>query len=193
MYVPSDDIVPIGNVQPDWIGGLGNSVTFKNWNLYFLFDVRMGGQIFFTSYMWGMYSGMLEETVENNIREDGIVLDGVMEDPNNPGTYVPNDVNLSAEAYGLNHYFVNAMNVFDADYIKLRELTLTYTFSDSFLEKTPFTNLRVGVFGRNLWTFATDIEHFDPEHVTNAGNIQGIEGAQVPNTTSVGVNLGINF
>ncbi len=193
MYVRSDDIVPIGNVQPDWTGGIANSFTYKNWNLYFLFDMRFGGQVFYTSYMWGMYSGMLEETVEDGIREDGIVLEGVMEDPDNPGTYITNTHVAGAETYGLNHYYVNAMNVFDGDYVKLRELSLSYTLPNKALENTPFTNLRIAFIARNLWTFGTDIEHFDPEHATNAGNVQGIEGAQVPSTKSFGLNLNVNF
>ncbi|MCD4732188.1 MAG: SusC/RagA family TonB-linked outer membrane protein [Bacteroidales bacterium] len=193
MYTRSDEIVPIGTVQPDWTGGIANSFTFKNWNLYFLFDMRQGGQVFYTSYMWGMYSGMLEETVEDNIREDGIVLEGVMEDPNNPGTYITNTTVLDAETYGLNHYYVNAMNVFDADFIKLRELSLSYTLPNKVLENTPFTRLRIAFIARNLWTFGTDIKHFDPEHVTNSGNVQGIEGAQVPSTKSYGINLNIGF
>ncbi len=193
MYTRSDEIVPIGTVQPDWTGGLANSFTYKNWNLYFLFDMRQGGQVFYTSYMWGMYSGMLEETVEDNIREDGIVLEGVMEDPNNPGTYITNTTVLDAGTYGLNHYYVNSMNVFDADYIKLRELSLAYTLPNKVLENTPFTNLRIAFIARNLWTFGTDIKHFDPEHVTNSGNVQGIEGGQVPSTKSYGLNLNVNF
>ncbi len=194
MYATSEEIVPIGNVMPDWTGGIANNFTFfKNWDLYFLFDFRKGGDMFFTSYMWGMYSGMLEETVADGIRENGIVLDGVMEDPNNPGSFSTNDQVLDAGSYGLNHYFCNAMNVFETTYGKLRELTISYTFPNSMMEKTRIRNLRISLIGRNLWTFATDIRHFDPEWVTNSGNVQGIEGGQVPSTTSYGVNLSINF
>jgi outer membrane receptor protein involved in Fe transport len=194
MYATSEEIVPIGNVMPDWTGGIANTFTFfKNWDLYFLFDFRQGGDMFFTSYMWGMYSGMLEETVADGIRENGIVLDGVMEDPNNPGSFITNDQALDAGSYGLNHYFCNAMNVFETTYGKLREMTISYTFPNSMMEKTRIRNLRISLIGRNLWTFATDIRHFDPEWVTNSGNVQGIEGGQIPSTTSYGVNVSINF
>jgi hypothetical protein len=136
---------------------------------------------------------MLEETVADNIRTDGIVLDGVMEDPNNPGSYITNTQVLDAESYGLNHYFTNSMNVFKTTYGKLRELSISYTFSNSLLENTRIRNIKIALIGRNLWTFATDTRHFDPEWVTNSGNVQGIEGAQVPSTTSFGVNLSLNF
>jgi TonB-linked SusC/RagA family outer membrane protein len=194
MYATSDDIVPLGSVMPDWTGGISSVFTiFKNWDLYVLFDFRKGGDMFFTSYMWGMYSGMLEETVADNIRTDGIVLEGVMEDPANPGTYIPNTTVLDAESYGLNHYFVNAMPVFETTYGKLRELSVSYTFPNKWMDKTRIRDLKISLIGRNLWTFATDIRHFDPEWVTNSGNVQGIEGARVPSTTSYGVNLSVNF
>ena len=193
MYERSSEVVPLGNVMPNYTGGVNNSLTWKNINLSFLFDFRNGGQIFSTSYMFGMYSGMLEETIENNIREDGIILEGVMEDPDNPGSYITNTQVCSAELYGLNHYFVAAMDVFDCDYIKLRELSLSYTLPDNLLKKVPFENVRIAFIARNLWTFGTAIKHFDPEQATNSGNIQGIEGAQLPSTRTWGFNLSFNL
>ncbi|MCD4747400.1 MAG: SusC/RagA family TonB-linked outer membrane protein, partial [Bacteroidales bacterium] len=192
-YDRTTDTEPLGNVMPDWTGGINNSFTYKNINLSFLIDIRKGGQFFSTSYMWGMYSGMIEKTVENNIREDGIVLDGVMEDPNNPGTYITNTIVCDAANYGLAHYYVHAMDVFDADYIKLRELTLGYTLPNSMLKKVPFSNIRISFVARNLFTWGTAVKGIDPDFATNAGNIQGIEGAQVPSTRSFGFNLSFNL
>ena len=192
-YDRTVDTEPLGNVMPDWTGGINNSFTYKNINLSFLIDIRKGGQFFSTSYMWGMYSGMLEKTVANNIREDGIVLDGVMEDPNNPGTYITNTIVCDAGNYGLAHYYVHAMDVFDADYVKLRELTLGYTLPNSMLKKVPFSNIRISFVARNLFTWGTAVKGIDPDFATNAGNTQGIEGAQVPSIKSFGFNLSFNL
>jgi TonB-linked SusC/RagA family outer membrane protein len=193
MYESSEKVVPLGNVQPDWIGGVGNSLSYKNYSLSFLFDFRKGGDIFSTSYMWGVYSGILEESTDNNIREDGIVLEGLMEDPNTPGTYITNDQNIDANTYGLNHYYVGAMNIFKTDFIKLREVSLTYKFPQKWVSKTPFQNIVFSLYGRNLFVFATDLKHIDPEHVISTNNIQGIEGAQLPSTRSFGFNLSVNL
>jgi TonB-linked SusC/RagA family outer membrane protein len=192
-YDRTTDTEPLGNVMPDWTGGVNNSFTYKNINLSFLIDIRKGGQFFSTSYMWGMYSGMIEKTVENNIREDGIVLDGVMEDPNNPGQYITNTIVCDVNNYGLAHYYVHAMDVFDADYIKLRELTLGYTLPNSMLKKVPFSNIRISFVARNLFTWGTAVKGIDPDFATNAGNTQGIEGAQVPSIKSFGFNLSFNL
>jgi hypothetical protein len=83
--------------------------------------------------------------------------------------------------------------MFQTTYAKLREVTVSYTFPNDMLEKTRIRNIRIALIGRNLWTFMTDINHFDPEWVTNSGNVQGIEGGQIPSTTSFGVNLSLNF
>ncbi len=192
MYARTSDVVVLGNVMPDYTGGLGNTFNYKNISLSVLFDFRQGGDLFSTSYLWGMYSGMIEETVENNIREDGIVLEGVMEDPENPGTYIPNTQVTDVNTYGLNHYFNAEMNIFDASFIKLRELSLTYRLPSNVLKKLPFENIAITLIGRNLFVWS-DMEHIDPEHVVSANNVQGIEGAQVPPIRSFGFNLSFNL
>jgi len=75
----------------------------------------------------------------------------------------------------------------------LREVSLTYNFPEKWVTKTPFENVSLTLYGRNLLVFATDIEHIDPEHVISADNIQGIEGAQLPATRSFGFNLSVNL
>ena len=149
--------------------------------------------------MWGLYSGMFEETAGNNElgnpkRDDpddggGILLDGVMDDGS--GNYVTNTERVDLNTWGLYHYFVPAANVIDADYIKLREVRLGYTLPAKITG--PIESLRIAVVGRNLATWGTAIKHIDPAHATNASNVQGIEGAQVPPVRSVGVNLSFVF
>ncbi len=193
MYQRTADVVPLADVYPDWIGGLGSTLTYKNLSFSFLFDARWGGHLFSTSYMWGMYSGMIEESVENNLREEGIVLEGVMEDPNNPGTYITNTQVTDANTYGLNHYYVSSLDIFETTYVKWREASLTYRFPQKWIDKTPFGNVSLSFIGRNLWIWAKDLPHIDPEHAINAGNIQGIEGGQVPPVRSFGFNLNVTL
>ena len=199
IWVPSDGIEVLGTVMADWTGGLSNTFSYKGLDLSFLIDVQKGGSLFSTSYMFGMYSGMLEETaglneLGNPKRDDpadggGILLEGVMDD--GTGNYIPNDVRIDIGTYGSYHYVIPAANVFDADYYKLREVRLGYTLPNKFTG--PVESLRIALVGRNLLTWGTAIEHIDPAHATNTSNVQGIEGAQVPPVRSVGVNVSFNF
>lgn len=203
VYAATRDIVPIGSTLPDYTAGLRNSFQYKNIDLSFLLGISKGGKYFSTSHMWGMYTGMLEETVANNIREDGIILDGVNGTVtyNDDGSYTVTDTSanetvISAQTYGNAHYgglgTPDAQNIFDADYIKLRELTLGYTFSNKIFDF--FESARISFFGRNLFIWGLDYDGIDPETVsTGSGNIQGLEGGLQPSTRSYGMNVQLSF
>lgn len=141
--------------------------------------------------MWGMYSGMLNKTADNGIRENGIILPGVISD--GTGGYKANDIVLSAQDYTANHYNrVDAANVFDASYWKLREITLGYTLPKKLLGDT-ISDVTFTAFARNLftWRLAWDI---DPETASySSGNVQGIEGGSLPSTRTYGINVQFKF
>ncbi|MDO6818739.1 SusC/RagA family TonB-linked outer membrane protein [Zobellia sp. 1_MG-2023] len=203
MYAATRDLVPLGSVLPDYTAGIRNSLRYKNLDLTFLVETSQGGSYFSTSHQWGMYSGMLQATVDNNIREDGIVLNGVTGtityDDN--GNYTvsntaTNTQNIDGQTYGTMHYGGNgtpdAQNVFDADFVKLREIALGYTFQKDFLK--IFDSARISVFGRNLFTWGLDYDGIDPETVsTGSGNVQGLEGGLQPSLRSYGMNLKLSF
>ncbi|MCK5788875.1 MAG: SusC/RagA family TonB-linked outer membrane protein, partial [Chlamydiia bacterium] len=159
-----------------------------------LIDISQGGVYYSLSNMWGMYSGMLDATTTptsggNTIREDGLVLDGVAPD----GT--PNTVNISGAGYAHRFYHgygtPSATSVFDADFIKLREVHLGYTLP----KVTEFIqSIKLSVYGRNLATWGLDNKGIDPESiVSGSGNIQGLEGGLVPPTRSYGFNVILTF
>ena len=186
-YLYTDNNVNLGKIFPNFTGGWSNNFRYRNIDLSVLLDFSKGGHYFSTSYMWGMYSGMLEETAANNIREDGIILKGVKQDGS------PNDVAISAEDYGYYHYVgPAAQSVFKSDYVKLREINVGYTFPlkrDAFLQ-----SLRISAYGRNLAVLGPDTKHFDPEMiVSSSGNIQGIEGGAIPSVANYGINISVNF
>ncbi|MBP1616768.1 MAG: SusC/RagA family TonB-linked outer membrane protein [Bacteroidetes bacterium] len=186
-YEYTSDNENLGSIYPDFTGGFSNSFRYKNLDLSVLLDFSKGGHYFSTSYMWGMYSGMLEETAANNVREDGIILDGVQED----GT--KNTVVLDGQAWGEAHYSgPAAQSVFRSDYVKLREINMGYNVP---LKSGAFVrSLRVSAYGRNLAVWGPDTKHFDPEMVvTGSGNIQGIEGGALPSVASFGLNVSLKF
>ncbi len=193
--------VPLGSVLPDYNMSFSTGVSYKGLHLSALLDVQKGGHFFSTSYMWGWYSGMVKETADNNIREEGYLYpnsvtgDVVYDDK---GNYTVKNVKPNETPAGFNpkrysHYYgPDAQNVFDASYIKLREVKLSYRIPRKFIG--PFQSLTVSAWGRNLGVWGLDSEHFDPEAiVTSSGNVQGIEGAALPSLKSYGFDLSFSF
>lgn len=200
-YMETPNVENLGSVLPDFKMGFRNSFEYKGINLGILIDWQKGGKYRSLTNLWGHYSGILEETAVGNIREEGIVLDGVTGDVtfNDDGTYeVTNTANneqvISAQQYGTDFYLRNdAQNVFDADYVKLREITLGYTLPGEWLGDTV-NNVTISAFGRNLLAWGLDNDNFDPEAATSgSGNIQGSEGGALPSTRTYGLNLQLKF
>lgn len=199
-YVATRDLVPLGSVNPDFSLGLRNSFKYKNFDLGVLIEMSKGGKYYSTTHQWGMYSGMLYETAANNVRENGIILPGVTgtvtyEDD---GKYsvtntAPNTKSIKASSWGTGHYnTVDAQNVFDSDYYKIREISLGYTLKNGIFN--IFDNARISIFGRNLYTWGLDYDGIDPETVSaGSGNIQGLEGGLQPSVRSFGMNLNLSF
>lgn len=219
-YIQNPAIQTIGNIMPKWIGGVNNTFTYKNLSVGFLIDMRRGGDLFSTSYMWGLYSGLLDETVtgykylneatrNQDVREKGGVLDGVLAEVDANGDVVYNDdgspkatttannVNLPALAIMQDNgaYFASGKQaVFNGGFIKLREARINYTLPNKwFGAKCPLKDVSLAVVGRNLWIIQKYTRHIDPDNAFSAGNVQGIEGAQLPSTRSVGFTLGAKF
>jgi TonB-linked SusC/RagA family outer membrane protein len=203
------DVEVLGSVMPDFSMGVINSFKFKNFDLSGLIDIQKGGQYFSASNLCGMYSGLLKESVWHNgvgIRENGIVLEGVYgtlggdgniqysdADGNLSATPVKNSTSITANRYGTDFYHkATAQNIFDATYIKLRELSLGYSVPASYVG--DIKGLRISVFGRNLAIWGLDNKNIDPETaVTSSQNIQGIEGSALPSTRTYGLNVKLNF
>ena len=187
LYIATDGNEVIGHIFPDFTGGWSNNFRYKNFDLGFQLDFSKGGQYYSTTYLWGNYCGMFEETAANNVRETGIVSEGYTMD----GT--PNTTVVAARDYFENFYSgPAAQNLLKSDYLKLREVSLGYTFN---LKPEWFVkSLRLSAFGRNLAVWGPDVKHFDPEMiVTGSGNIQGIEGGATPMVTTYGFTVNMKF
>lgn len=187
LYLATDGNENIGSIYPDFTGGWSNTFKMGNFDLGVLLDFSKGGHYFSTSYMHGMYSGMLEESAANNIREKGILLDGVIDENGTRNTTV-----ADGQKYSMDFYTgPAAQSVFKSDYIKLREINIGYTvpLKDKFVKY-----LRVSAYGRNLGVWGPDTKHFDPEMiVTGSGNVQGIEGGAIPSVANFGASINIKF
>ena len=188
LYLSTDGNENLGSIFPDFTGGWSNTFKWGNLDLSILLDFSKGGHYFSTSYMWGMYSGMLEESAANGIRENGILLSGVIDENGTKNTTVADGQEYCEDFYT----GPAAQSVFKSDYFKLREVNIGYTFS---LNKNAFVKyLRVAAYGRNLAVWGPHTKHFDPEMmVTSSGNIQGIEGGAIPSVANYGASVSIRF
>ena len=182
----------LGNIQPDWTGGINNTITYKGISASFLIDAKMGGELHSMTTTWGRYAGILEETLDG--RETGVIGDGVID--NGDGTYRTNDVVVTAEAFNKSAYSNDNVEsaVFDASYIKLRQATLGYTLPKKLLSNLPIRDLSVSIVGRNLALLYSQMPHIDPETAFSSANgEQGQEFGQLPSTRSIGFNINFKF
>jgi len=177
----------LGSTIADFTGGLRNTFTYKGISLSALVDFQGGGVIHSTSLQWAKYSGMLPETAEGTIREDGFVVPGVTESGEENTTVV------GAQQYYQSVWSIAEPNVFSAEFIKLRELTVGYTLPNSLLGNLPFRDVSVNFIGRNLAILHSKLPYLDPQGVNGAGNIQGLENAQIPTSRSLGFDIGFKF
>jgi TonB-linked SusC/RagA family outer membrane protein len=198
FYVPTATPVALGSVLADFTGGATTSLTYKNISLSILVDYQSGGNLFSLSNMWGKYSGILQETTEGGVRENGVVVSGVYEE----GSVVngedvsgqPNKSNIGA----IDHFFENGgyviarADLYDASYIKLREARLSWNLPKKWFNN-KVQNMSFSVVGRNLAILFKNIPNIDPEAAISASNIQGSEGGQLPTERSIGFNLTIGF
>ncbi|MEZ4773620.1 MAG: SusC/RagA family TonB-linked outer membrane protein [Bacteroidia bacterium] len=187
------DRANVGNYNPDWMLGLSSGIRFKGLNLYALFDFRKGGIIYSYTHAIGTESGILPITLAG--REDGIIGEGVVQNPD--GSYSPNTTLVSAEDfyYGGIYPRENAeANSFDASYVKLREINLSYSLPVSFLSKAGIKGLSIAAVGNNLFLW-TDVPYIDPEaQALNGGTlVPGFEVTQLPSTRSYGFKINLTL
>ncbi|MFI8378546.1 SusC/RagA family TonB-linked outer membrane protein [Leeuwenhoekiella sp. NPDC079379] len=196
----------LGNYNPDFTLGFSNNFKYKNFDFTVLFDWRQGGTIVSRTKALGSTSGVLKETLlgreggsattqfvdGNGVIGDGVVNVGTTENPQ----YVPNTTAVAASTF--NNAFYDRGNeasaLYDASYLKLRQVSIYYTFSKTTAESIGVENLKIGVVGSNLLLF-TENPHFDPElNAFQERNIvYGVDDFSYPSTRSFGVSLKTNF
>jgi len=194
-YAQAGEWKSMGNINPDWIGGITNQFKYKNLSLSFLIDVQKGGDI----YSWGKaymaLFGTSKETLEGRdewiARTGGFVEDGVSE-VNGQSNSIAIDPTL--RWYNIYNKQIGTEWIQDATNVRLRELVLGYNLPSKLLSKLPFENVSLSLVGRNLFFLYRAMDHFDPESGYSSGNTgNGIEHFSLPSTSSYGANLKINF
>ncbi|MEM8968177.1 MAG: SusC/RagA family TonB-linked outer membrane protein [Bacteroidota bacterium] len=212
-----DERVTLGVANPDWTAGITNTFSYKGFNISALIDIRQGGDIYSQSNSIAYGNGSHIATVEGReawyaseaAREaagvepedwaptGGIVGPGVKGNFGEDGSYLgfleeDNDVIVNPETYWGS--LPDEQFVYDASFIKLRQLSIGYTFPQSMLEISTFQGLRVSLVGRNLAILSKNIDNIDPESTYSSRNdSQGFEYGTLPTTRSLGFNLNLRF
>lgn len=203
----------IGNINPEWIGGINNRFSYKGWSFSFLIDMQEGGSVFSLDQWYGMATGLYEETdftneLGNPVRDPlvyndpevgwqsgfaptsgGVLLEGVTAEGN------PNTRRVAGDDYRVFGYSRNPNSafVFEANYIKLREVALSYAIPSKVLGNSFIKGATFSLYGNNLYIFDKDLKHADPEASQSAGNVQGWQSGVMPTTRNVGFSVNLQF
>jgi TonB-linked SusC/RagA family outer membrane protein len=203
----------IGNINPNWIGGITNTFKYKDVALSFLVDMRQGGQLYSLDMDFGDYSGLYPETAGKNslgnpVRSPlsqggGVVFPGVTADGKPNATRVDaSDINQGLFPFSSYNNLADRSYVYDASYIKLREVALTYSVPRKTIQNLNFIKgIDLSLTGRNLWIIHKNEPYADPEQgyaslgsgtgVQNAS--QGFQVGVYPSVRTFGFNLKLKF
>lgn len=193
----ADELSSLGNGVYKTTGGWKNTLKYKDFTLNFLLDFKLGAKLFsgtnYSLYREGLHKATLEGrtvTEPNAI----IVGKGVMED--GAGKYVANTVGVDAQTYyqGITNNNIGEAFIYDASFVKLRELSLGYEVPQTFLRKwKAVEGVNISVVARNLWTILKYTDNIDPESAYNNSNGQGLELNGYPATRNIGFNVNVKF
>lgn len=183
----------LGNGIANVTGGLNNAFSWKRLRLDVLTDFKFGGDIYSGSNVnltgWGLHKQTLA------YREGGMPIEGVIE--TSPGVFEPLSMTLNQEQ--TRNYWGNLASraqenfVYDASFIKLRQVSLEYSLPATLLNKTPLSNVAISFVARNLAILYKNIENVDPEASYTSSSGQGIEQFTMPGTRSYGFNVRVVF
>lgn len=210
----------LGHYTPDFMGGITNTLTYKNIELSFLVDARVGGELFSGTNRTGNYTGVLAQTLPGRDAANGgvnyyypnnntanpktLVAGGVA--PNGATVYddgvvfngvyangSPNTQVISAQEYYKASYNISEAYIYSSTFVKLREVKLSYNFDRQFVKKLGFQGASITATGRNLFFIYKDVPNIDPESAFNTGNGQGLESLALPTTRSFSLNVNLKF
>ena len=194
FYVTEDNM-DLGTILPKFTGGFSNTISYKNFFASFVVDFQKGGLFISTTKMFNSYSGLAAETAGLNERGKpkrdpvanggGVRLNGI-----NENTKKENEVYVAAQDLYEGALFSVWENwMYDASYIKLRELSIGIQLPKSLFGKTGIQGGSISLAGQNLWLISSKVKGIDPSELEQSW----LEGGQLPGTRSMGINLKLSF
>lgn len=191
-----------GSVLPDYTGGLMNTFRIFGFDVSAMIDYQFGGQFFSWSQMLAVKTGMAEMTAAlndkgKNVREPLADGGGVRVTGISAATKQEVTAYVDARAYYRTTLGTHVYEewLYDASYIKLRELRVGYTFEKTSLPRLPVNSVTLAFIARNpamLWQKAP--KGIDPSELSTGGSsISWLETGNLNTVRSYGINLNINF
>lgn len=197
----------MGNSDPNWIWGLNNNIHYKQFNLSFSLDGRVGGLAYSNTNQAMWNSGVhpesdnkfrYEEVVNGNrtfVAPGVIVTSGTVDrDVNGNITkdtrvFAPNTQVVSYEAYikryQSNAYTAQPQNYFQQTFFKLREVSLTYDLPSAVCKRLSMKNASLGLVGQNVLLWTKEFKYADPD--------RGADNLNSPSIRYIGFTLKANF
>jgi len=176
-------------VSPTSIG-ISNNFRYKNFNMSVLVEGKYGGQMYSGTNAMSKYFGAHKATIDADGRENGFTVSGV--DASGAAfttTIAPDRI----EDYWRRTYEIAEESVYDADYLRLRQMSIGYTIPRAMLENTFIKNASISLIGRNLFFLSNSVENIDPESGYNVSNSQGLEWFGMPIPRTIGMNVNLKF
>jgi len=186
----------LGDVLPNWTMGITNGFSFKGVALSFLVDIKNGG------FMWNgtkgaMYQFGTHKDTENRGAQNTFTGVGLSTlNSQNEGTTVSIPMTLNQSWYqneGGGFFGAGSQFVEKTDWVRLKELTISYSLPKSILKKAAIDRAEIYFTGRNLW-IDTPFSGVDPEtNLYGSSNAQGLEYFNMPGTKTFTFGLNLNF
>ena len=208
LYKTTTDRVKMGNSTPDILGGVSNSIRWKNFNLYALVDFSIGADIWSGDYATSLSSGVSPATLlernggglpytypDGTQANHGIIMEGDLED-GTPNNHLVHYIWKYGRLGSWGAYNLSAPSILKNDWVKMREITLSYTLPIEFVQKTKvFQNARLSFTGRDLFYIYSSLpDNINPEATSlTAGNAQGLMFGALPGMRSFSFGLNVGF
>ncbi len=222
MIIRDETPKVLGNFTSDFTLSLSNNFRYKQLTLSTLVQGRFGGDMFSGTNMYGDgYAGNFEETLEGRagwyaseeqrekagvapedwIPTGGLLLEGVYQE----GTIIdgidvsgqPNQTYVDPFVYyqkvSMWQEEIHEPFIYDASFIKLREVSLSYQLPKSFVQRIKLEKASVGIYATNIWLIYSNVPNVDPETMLTNGNGQGYELYSYPNRRSIGFSINITL
>ena len=206
--------VPMGNITPSWFGGLINNVTYKNWTLTTIMDMQFGGEMWYGSRGASIYMGQSPATLEGRSKSRGGMewtdgngitrYDGLM---HKNAVIVDGDGNVVKEndkvVWSRNYWFDRSSGwgasytgdaINSTDYIKMRQISVSYTLPSSLLSRTPLQKASISLVCRNpFFIYSAAPDNLDPTGGYNPGSASGVEFGALPGQRTYGATIKVSF
>ncbi|WP_207632810.1 SusC/RagA family TonB-linked outer membrane protein [Foetidibacter luteolus] len=181
--------VLFGSALPKFTGGWNNTFRYKNLSLLVHIDYKAGGKILSSTALNGLRQGHTKASLVG--REGGVIFPGVRADGS------PNTTAVDPQLFYTDYRNLQIADpfVFKSDFIKLRNITLTYDFSRMLSSKVKFIKgVTLSASCRNVLIIKKYLPDLDPEAFASSGdNRVGYEQTTLPTTRNYGVNLNVKF